>query len=115
MPTCRSVSGENIADNGGLKASFDAYRLYRKAHGEEVPLPGVNLTHSQLFFLGFSQVSLDNPGLVGQFSSFLCNADSVSIRSLKILAFHPHQISILTWLWISPCPGPESYWCATYW
>ena len=83
LPTRRSVSGENIADNGGLKASFDAYRLYRKAHGEEVPLPGVNLTHSQLFFLGFSQVRLANPGLVGQFSSFLCNADSVSIRSLR--------------------------------
>ncbi|XP_043243436.1 endothelin-converting enzyme homolog [Amphibalanus amphitrite] len=52
----RQTLGENIADNGGLKASFDAYRLYRKAHGEEVPLPGVNLTHSQLFFLSFSQV-----------------------------------------------------------
>ncbi|XP_037078255.1 endothelin-converting enzyme homolog [Pollicipes pollicipes] len=52
----RQTLGENIADNGGLKASFDAYRLYRKHHGEELPLPGVNHTHSQLFFLAFSQV-----------------------------------------------------------
>ena len=26
-------------------------------HGEEIPLPGLNLTHRQIFFLGFSQVT----------------------------------------------------------
>lgn len=52
----RQTLGENIADNGGLKAAFKAYSFYRKHHGEEKPLPGLNLTHSQLFFLGFAQV-----------------------------------------------------------
>ena len=50
-------SGENIADNGGLKASFKAYRMWVEQNGEEPPLPGLNLSHDQLFFLGFGQVS----------------------------------------------------------
>ncbi|XP_066972387.1 endothelin-converting enzyme homolog isoform X3 [Macrobrachium rosenbergii] len=48
--------GENIADNGGLKASFRAYEEWVKDNGEEAPLPGLNLNHKQLFFLGFAQV-----------------------------------------------------------
>lgn len=52
--------GENIADNGGLKQSFRAYRHWVKSRGKEEPrLPGVNLTHNQLFFLGFAQVWCD--------------------------------------------------------
>ena len=60
----QSVNGnqtlsENIADNGGLKAAFNAYNdwLEKNQIKEEAPLPGVNLTHHQLFFLSFSQVS----------------------------------------------------------
>ncbi|XP_077998492.1 endothelin-converting enzyme 1-like [Glandiceps talaboti] len=52
----KQTLGENIADNGGLKASFRAYEGYIREHGQEVPLPALNLTHSQLFFLGFAQV-----------------------------------------------------------
>ncbi|XP_042215260.1 endothelin-converting enzyme homolog isoform X2 [Homarus americanus] len=48
--------GENIADNGGLKASFRAYLEWVKENGEEKALPGISLNHQQLFFLGFSQV-----------------------------------------------------------
>ncbi|XP_076035689.1 M13 family metallopeptidase neprilysin 3 isoform X2 [Oratosquilla oratoria] len=48
--------GENIADNGGLKASYRAYEEWEKSNGVEEPLPGLNLTSRQLFFLGFSQV-----------------------------------------------------------
>ncbi|KAG7172750.1 Endothelin-converting enzyme-like [Homarus americanus] len=47
--------GENIADNGGLKASFRAYLEWVKENGEEKALPGISLNHQQLFFLGFSQ------------------------------------------------------------
>ena len=51
--------GENIADNGGLKASYYAYRQWLKEQDfdDEPPLPGLNMTHNQLFFLSFAQVS----------------------------------------------------------
>ncbi|KAK4304737.1 hypothetical protein Pmani_023335 [Petrolisthes manimaculis] len=48
--------GENIADNGGLEASFRAYNEWIEHHGSEVSLPGLTLTNQQLFFLGFAQV-----------------------------------------------------------
>ena len=52
----KQTLGENIADNGGLKAAFHAYEAWMRNHEEELPLPGVNLTNRQLFFLGFAQV-----------------------------------------------------------
>eukprot|EP00072_Mus_musculus_P046409 XP_006521755.2 PREDICTED: endothelin-converting enzyme 2 isoform X2 [Mus musculus] len=48
--------GENIADNGGLKAAYNAYKAWLRKHGEEQPLPAVGLTNHQLFFVGFAQV-----------------------------------------------------------
>jgi endothelin-converting enzyme len=51
------ISGENIADNGGLKAAYHAYLKWASENHEELPLPGLNLTHRQLFFLSFAQVS----------------------------------------------------------
>ncbi|XP_015119420.1 neprilysin-1 [Diachasma alloeum] len=52
----RMTQGENIADNGGLKQSFRAYRKWVSTHGEEPLLPGINLTHDQLFFLNYAQI-----------------------------------------------------------
>ncbi|XP_046994837.1 neprilysin-1-like [Schistocerca americana] len=52
----RMTQGENIADNGGLKQSFRAYRKWVSRHGEEPLLPGINLTHDQLFFLNYAQI-----------------------------------------------------------
>lgn len=68
----RMTQGENIADNGGLKQSFrvdttsphktilkdflQAYRKWVSQHGEEPDLPGLNLTHDQLFFLNYAQI-----------------------------------------------------------
>eukprot|EP00092_Neocalanus_flemingeri_P065816 GFUD01080095.1.p1 GENE.GFUD01080095.1~~GFUD01080095.1.p1 ORF type:complete len:831 (-),score=230.51 GFUD01080095.1:109-2601(-) len=53
--------GENIADNGGLKAAFRAFTNLSDAgknwsYGD---LPGLNMTDNQLFFLSFAQVWCD--------------------------------------------------------
>ncbi|KAM4694124.1 neprilysin-like [Discoglossus pictus] len=47
---------ENIADNGGLRDAFRAYKNYVRTHEKEKRLPGVDLTEEQLFFLSFGQV-----------------------------------------------------------
>uniref|UniRef100_UPI00358F9EFE endothelin-converting enzyme-like 1 n=1 Tax=Myxine glutinosa TaxID=7769 RepID=UPI00358F9EFE len=47
--------GENIADMGGLKLAYYAYRKWVMEHGTEFPLPGLPYTHEQLFFLAFAQ------------------------------------------------------------
>jgi len=52
----RLTQGENIADNGGLKQAFRAYRKWVAEHGEEPDLPGLNMTHNQLFFLNYAQI-----------------------------------------------------------
>ncbi|XP_075461001.1 membrane metallo-endopeptidase-like 1 isoform X3 [Ascaphus truei] len=48
--------GENIADNGGVRQAYKAYLKWVQRHGKEPKLPGLNLTHKQLFFLNFAQV-----------------------------------------------------------
>lgn len=48
--------GENIADNGGLKAAYHAYLDLEKTLKPQEQLPGLNLTHRQLFFIAFAQV-----------------------------------------------------------
>ncbi|KAM8822169.1 LOW QUALITY PROTEIN: endothelin-converting enzyme 2b [Synchiropus picturatus] len=52
----KQTLGENIADNGGLKAAYHAYQSWVQKNGEEKRLPAVNLTNNQLFFVGFAQV-----------------------------------------------------------
>lgn len=51
------ISGENIADNGGLKASFHAYLDYSRQAEVNHTLPGLKYNHRQLFFISFAQVS----------------------------------------------------------
>ncbi|XP_068156294.1 neprilysin-4 isoform X2 [Drosophila tropicalis] len=54
-----STQGENIADNGGLRQAFHAYKRWQNEHPEEAQdemLPGMNMTGPQLFFLNFGQV-----------------------------------------------------------
>ncbi|KAH0474183.1 MAG: hypothetical protein KVP17_000029 [Porospora cf. gigantea B] len=47
--------GENIADNGGLKAAHRAYTArISPSEAGAMPLPGIDLTTDQLFFLAFS-------------------------------------------------------------
>ncbi|XP_054155283.1 neprilysin-4-like [Oppia nitens] len=46
---------ENIADNGGIKQSFRAFKKLELKYGADRLLPGVNLTQNQLFFLKYAQ------------------------------------------------------------
>lgn len=52
------TQGENIADNGGLKQAYRAYKKWEaKQNRKERSLPGLSqFTHDQLFFLNFAQV-----------------------------------------------------------
>lgn len=52
--------GENIADNGGLRAALRAYRAHAKESDfKDFKLPGLERYSSeQLFFLGFAGVRL---------------------------------------------------------
>uniref|UniRef100_A0A674NYW5 Phosphate regulating endopeptidase homolog, X-linked n=1 Tax=Takifugu rubripes TaxID=31033 RepID=A0A674NYW5_TAKRU len=50
---------ENIADNGGIREAFRAYRRWvdtSRGGTEEPQLPGVGLNNNQLFFLSYAQV-----------------------------------------------------------
>ncbi|CAH2037158.1 unnamed protein product, partial [Iphiclides podalirius] len=52
-----NTQGENIADNGGVKQAFHAYLKWLEHHdAKDETLPGLNHTHTQLFFLNFAQV-----------------------------------------------------------
>lgn len=46
---------ENIADNGGIKLAFNAYKTLVSQEGSEGALPGLRLTEEQLFFVGFAR------------------------------------------------------------
>jgi predicted metalloendopeptidase len=49
-----STLGENIADNGGIRASYNAYR---RVAGKSKMLPGLSdYTNDQLFFIAFGQL-----------------------------------------------------------
>nr|XP_040023571.1 phosphate-regulating neutral endopeptidase PHEX [Gasterosteus aculeatus aculeatus] len=51
--------GENVADNGGIREAFRAYRRWvAESRGgvEEPRLPGVGLNNNQLFFMSYAHV-----------------------------------------------------------
>uniref|UniRef100_A0A183C115 Peptidase_M13 domain-containing protein n=1 Tax=Globodera pallida TaxID=36090 RepID=A0A183C115_GLOPA len=51
------TQGENIADNGGIKQAYQAYKTYlRKLGREEKRLPGFErYSNEQIFFISFAQ------------------------------------------------------------
>jgi neprilysin len=50
------TQGESIADNGGFKQSYNAYKKWVKENGEEPLLPGIKYNQDQLYFINFGQI-----------------------------------------------------------
>ncbi|XP_055295789.1 neprilysin-2-like isoform X2 [Sitodiplosis mosellana] len=51
-----NTQGENIADNGGIKFSYNAYKKWIKENGAEQRLPGLQqYTPEQMFWIGAAQ------------------------------------------------------------
>lgn len=46
-----NTQGENIADNGGFILAYNAYLKFVERNGEELPLPNLNYTTRQLFWI----------------------------------------------------------------
>ncbi|XP_076472675.1 neprilysin-1-like [Babylonia areolata] len=79
----KHTQGENIADNGGLKQAYRAYRKWVEIHGEEQPLPGIGLTHDQLFFLNYAQIWCGNM------------RDEEALHTIRTSAHSPGPIRVL--------------------
>ncbi|CAG2110879.1 unnamed protein product, partial [Medioppia subpectinata] len=47
------TQAENIADNGGIKLAFKAYRAFVKERGPELPLPALPYTTDQLLWISY--------------------------------------------------------------
>lgn len=75
--------GENIADNGGLKAAYHAYLEVMKNKEEPPKLPGLPLNHRQLFFVSFAQVWC---------SSITKEANNLLIGTITLLKRFHHQL-----------------------
>jgi membrane metallo-endopeptidase-like protein 1 len=75
--------GENIADNGGLKAAYHAYLSLMKDKPEPETLPGLALNHKQLFFVAFAQVWCSS--VTNEATALQIEKDSHSLAKFRVI------------------------------
>ncbi|XP_031626097.1 neprilysin-2-like [Contarinia nasturtii] len=78
-----NTQGENIADNGGVKEAYAAYRNYVKRNGAEQLLPGLNYTQEQLFWISSAQTwcAVTRP----EFDKMLITTDVHSPNEFRVI------------------------------
>ena len=70
--------GENIADNGGIKASYQTYKKLINLIGDEPRLPNIKYTQDQLFFISAAQIWCKKSTNQSLLSSILTDFHTVS-------------------------------------
>ncbi|CAL8121946.1 unnamed protein product [Orchesella dallaii] len=94
--------GENIADNGGIRQAFRAYRSFIQKNGPEPRLPGLSFTPEQLFFVAFSQIwcgAYTKQGMESQIKTGVHSPNRFRVRGVLQNSFEFAE----TW----NCPRPN--------
>ena len=83
----RTTLGENIADNGGLKAAYQAYFGDGSQEDKNIlPVENLNLTAEQLFFVSFAQVWCND------------NTEQYEVNKMLTNPHPPSRLRVLTTL-----------------
>lgn len=78
-----NTQGENMADNGGVKAAYKAYKKWVYQNGQEAKLPGLTYTPEQLFWLSFANAfcSKSRP----EYSKLIITTDEHSPAMFRVI------------------------------
>ncbi|KAK1806315.1 hypothetical protein P4O66_000027 [Electrophorus voltai] len=101
---------ENIADNGGMREAFRAYRRWveKERSGVEEPLlPGLGLTNNQLFFLSYAHVRCNSYRPEAARDQILSGAHSPP-------KYSSHTCAITTSSLFVSCPPQPDRWCLDF-